>query len=125
MRATSRSRSPAPSDRASTDRFDHYTEVYRSPLEGLALERLSDFDSQLSKFALGRREVISWKSTDGTPIEGVLVKPRDFDPSKKYPLLFKIHGGPTGVDAQQKLTGADRRYYAMERFVAKGALVPW
>jgi dipeptidyl aminopeptidase/acylaminoacyl peptidase len=105
------------------DRFDRFTEVYRSPLGELTLERVSDFDSQLSKFTLGRREVISWKSTDGTPIEGVLVKPHDFDRSKKYPLLFKIHGGPTGVDAQQKLTSADRRYYAMERFVAKGALV--
>jgi dipeptidyl aminopeptidase/acylaminoacyl peptidase len=105
------------------DRFDRFTEVYRSPLDRLALERVSDFDSQLSKFTLGRREVISWKSTDGTTIEGVLVKPHDFDPSKKYPLLFKIHGGPTGVDAQQRLTSADRRYYAMERFAAKGALV--
>ncbi len=105
------------------DRFDRYTEVYRSPLAELALERVSDFDSQLSKFTLSRREVISWKSTDGATIEGVLVKPRDFDATKKYPLLFKIHGGPTGVDAQQKLTGADRRYYAMERFAAKGALV--
>ncbi len=115
--------SRAPKAALTADRFDRYTEVYRSPLDGLALERVSDFDSQLSKFTLSRREVISWKSTDGATIEGVLVKPQDFDPSKKYPLLFKIHGGPTGVDAQQKLTGADRRYYAMERFAAKGALV--
>ena len=113
----------APKAAFTADRFDRYTEVYRSPVGALALERVSDFDSQLSKFTLSRREVISWKSTDGTPIEGVLVKPHDFDPSKKYPLLFKIHGGPTGVDAQQKLTSADRRYYAMERFAAKGALV--
>jgi dipeptidyl aminopeptidase/acylaminoacyl peptidase len=105
------------------DRFDRYTEVYRSPLEGFALDRVTDFDSQLSKFTLSRREVVTWTSKDGVSIEGVLVKPRDFDPSKKYPLLFKIHGGPTGVDARQKITSADRRYYAMERFAAKGALV--
>jgi dipeptidyl aminopeptidase/acylaminoacyl peptidase len=113
----------APKAALTADRFDRYTEVYRSPLSELALERVTDFDSQLSRFTLGRREVISWKSTDGTTIEGVLVKPHDFDPSKKYPLLFKIHGGPTGVDARQKITSADRRYYAMERFAAKGALV--
>jgi dipeptidyl aminopeptidase/acylaminoacyl peptidase len=113
----------APEVAVTADRFDRYTEVYRSPLGELALDRVSDFDTQLSKFTLSRREVITWKSTDGAPIEGVLVKPHDFDPSKKYPLLFKIHGGPTGVDAQQKITGADRRYYAMERFAAKGALV--
>jgi dipeptidyl aminopeptidase/acylaminoacyl peptidase len=113
----------APKVALTADRFDRFTEVYRSPLAPLALERVSDFDSQLSNLTLGRREVISWKSTDGTPIEGVLVKPSDFDPSKKYPLLFKIHGGPTGVDARQKLPSADRRYYPIERLVAKGALV--
>jgi hypothetical protein len=40
------------------DRFDRFTEVY-ARLDRLALERVSDFDSQLSKFTLGRREVIS------------------------------------------------------------------
>jgi dipeptidyl aminopeptidase/acylaminoacyl peptidase len=69
---------------------------------------------------LARREVIQWKSTDGTIIEGVLIKPADFDASKKYPLLVVIHGGPTGVD--QPVVGPDR-YYPIERFVAKGALV--
>ncbi|HJS75102.1 MAG TPA: S9 family peptidase [Vicinamibacteria bacterium] len=113
----------APEVVVTADRFDRYTEVYRSPLGELALERVTDFDAQLSKFTLSRREVVSWKSKDGASIEGVLVKPHDFDPSRKYPLLFKIHGGPTGVDAQQKITSADRRYYAMERFAAKGALV--
>jgi dipeptidyl aminopeptidase/acylaminoacyl peptidase len=113
----------APTAAFTADRFDRYSEVYRSPLGELDFSRVSDFDAQLSKFTLSRREVISWRSTDGTLIEGVLVKPSDFDASKKYPLLFKIHGGPTGVDAKQKLTSADRRYYAMERLAAKGALV--
>jgi dipeptidyl aminopeptidase/acylaminoacyl peptidase len=113
----------SPEVTVTADRFDRYTEVYRSPLESLALEPVTDFDSQLSKFTLSRREVITWTSKDGVSIEGVLVKPHDFDPAKKYPLLFKIHGGPTGVDGQQKITSADRRYYAMERFAAKGALV--
>jgi dipeptidyl aminopeptidase/acylaminoacyl peptidase len=105
------------------DRFDRFTEVYRSAIEPFSLERVTDFDGELSGFTLSQREVVRWKSTDGTEIEGVLAKPRDFDPSKKYPLLFKIHGGPTGVDTQQKLPGSGRRYYPVERFVARGALV--
>ncbi|MGB5554202.1 MAG: S9 family peptidase [Flavobacteriaceae bacterium] len=40
-------------------------------------------------------EKINYKSTDGTPIEGFVVKPIDFDPSKKYPTILWIHGGPT------------------------------
>lgn len=40
-------------------------------------------------------EKINFKSTDGTPIDGFVVKPIDFDASKKYPTILWIHGGPT------------------------------
>ena len=39
-------------------------------------------------------EIISFESFDGTKIFGLLTKPHDFDPNKKYPLLIRIHGGP-------------------------------
>jgi len=99
---------------------NQYAEVYSSnvaPWEGKKLTTMGD---QLKGFTLARREVISWKSADGTAIEGVLYTPTDFSMKKKYPLLVVIHGGPTGVD--QPIVSADR-YYPVERFVAKGALV--
>ena len=99
---------------------NQYAEIYSSkvaPWEGKKLTAMGD---QLKGFTLARREVISWKSADGTTIEGVVYKPANFDPNKKYPLLVVIHGGPTGVD--QPIVNADR-YYPTERFVAKGALV--
>jgi dipeptidyl aminopeptidase/acylaminoacyl peptidase len=99
---------------------NQYAEIYSSkvaPWEGKKLTAMGD---QLKGFALAHREVISWKSADGTTIEGVVYKPANFDPGEKYPLLVVIHGGPTGVD--QPIVNADR-YYAIERFVAKGALV--
>ncbi|MGQ0515436.1 alpha/beta hydrolase family protein, partial [Bacillus sp. D-CC] len=40
------------------------------------------------------REIISWQSSDGLKIEGVLSRPVEFDSNKKYPLLVVIHGGP-------------------------------
>src|SRR4029450_11504558 len=75
---------------------------------------------QLKDFKLATREVIQWKSTDGTPIEGVLIKPAGFAAAKKYPLWGVIHGGPTGVDTPV-LRGD--RYYPLEMFAAKGALI--
>lgn len=75
---------------------------------------------QLGAFTTAHREVVRWKSGDGTEIEGVLYKPADFDAHKKYPLLVVIHGGPTGID--MPVLNADR-YYPIERFVARGALV--
>jgi len=46
--------------------------------------------------------------------------PADFDATRKYPLLVVIHGGPTGVD---RPTMSDDRYYPVERFAAKGAVI--
>jgi dipeptidyl aminopeptidase/acylaminoacyl peptidase len=66
------------------------------------------------------REVIRWKSADGTIIEGVLQKPADYDPARRYPLMVIIHGGPTGIDLPDVKPD---RYYPAEWFVARGALV--
>ncbi|MGD8277102.1 MAG: S9 family peptidase [Gemmatimonadota bacterium] len=43
---------------------------------------------------LGAVEEIRYTSVDALPIQGWIVKPPDFDPSKKYPLMLSIHGGP-------------------------------
>lgn len=99
---------------------NEYPEIFATDVAPWQPRKLTTLGDQLKSFKLARREVISWKSTDGTPIEGVLLKPHDFDSKKKYPLLVVIHGGPTGVD--QPVLNADR-YYPLERFVAKGALI--
>jgi dipeptidyl aminopeptidase/acylaminoacyl peptidase len=99
---------------------NRYGEIYSTDLPATSPVKLTNAGSQLSGFDLAKREVIHWKSGDGTPIEGILYKPADFDPSRKYPLLVVIHGGPTGIDVPAIY--ADR-YYPIERFIAKGALV--
>jgi dipeptidyl aminopeptidase/acylaminoacyl peptidase len=99
---------------------NQFAEIYASDLPATAPLKLTHAGEQLTGFDVSRREVIHWKSGDGTPIEGVLYKPADFDPAKKYPLLVVIHGGPTGIDTPA--IGPDR-YYPIERFMAKGALV--
>jgi dipeptidyl aminopeptidase/acylaminoacyl peptidase len=97
-----------------------FSEVYVSSVQPFAPKQMTSFADQLKEFKLATRELIEWKSGDGAPIEGVLFKPADFDASKKYPLLVVIHGGPTGISLPN--VAADR-YYPIERFVARGALV--
>ena len=58
---------------------------------------------QIDDWELGTSEIVSWKSKDGTLIEGVLHKPHSFDADRKYPLLVVIHGGPTGIDIRNGL----------------------
>jgi dipeptidyl aminopeptidase/acylaminoacyl peptidase len=97
-----------------------YPEVYVSTVKPFQPKRITSMSDQLKDFRLATREVIQWKSTDGTSIDGILIKPAGFDPSKKYPLLVVIHGGPTGVDTP--VIRGDR-YYPIEMFAAKGALI--
>ncbi len=95
-------------------------EIYVASTSSGAPVQVTHVGDAMKPFTLARREVVRWKSGDGAAIEGILYKPADFDAKKKYPLLVVIHGGPTGVD--QPVVNPDR-YYPIEQFVLKGALV--
>ncbi|MEO6597358.1 MAG: S9 family peptidase [Planctomycetota bacterium] len=51
-------------------------------------------DDVLHGKQLGATEELSWKGKDDLEVQGWLVKPPDFDASKRYPLILQIHGGP-------------------------------
>jgi dipeptidyl aminopeptidase/acylaminoacyl peptidase len=99
---------------------NEYAEIFASALPAETPIQITHAGEQEAQFTLAKREVVRWKSGDGTEIEGVLYKPADFTPTKKYPLLVVIHGGPTGID--MPMVNPDR-YYPIERFVSRGALV--
>ena len=63
---------------------------------GKPVVRLTDLNEDLLAVrGLGKVEEIRYKSSyDQRDIQGWLVYPPNFDPSKKYPLLLEIHGGP-------------------------------
>ncbi len=54
-------------------------------------------DDVLAGKELAQTEEIWYKSKDGLRIQGWIVKPPGFDPSKKYPLMLEIHGGPQSM----------------------------
>jgi acylaminoacyl-peptidase len=65
---------------------------------------------------LGAVEEITYPSShDGRPIHGWIVKPPDFDPSKKYPLVLEIHGGPFANYGDRFAT--DMQLYAAAGYV--------
>ena len=51
----------------------------------------------LTEVELGEVEEIWYGSVDDFRVHGWIVKPPDFDPSKSYPLILRIHGGPHGM----------------------------
>ena len=64
-------------------------------LDGTTLRPLShQNDEWLARTKLGDVEPITFKSRDGTAINGFTVKPPDAVPGKRYPTILRIHGGP-------------------------------
>lgn len=59
--------------------------------------QLTNVNPQIQNLSLGEQKEISYRSTDGKEVGGVLILPVDYQPGKKYPLLVSIHGGPAGA----------------------------
>ena len=99
---------------------DDLNEIYVSKYPLKNIKKITKQSKQLDGLPTMQSEVISWNSQDGAEIEGVLFKPHDYDPNKKYPLLVTIHGGPTGIS----IPGPQRTsIYPVTDWVNKGALV--
>ena len=59
------------------------------------IKQLTDVNGDvLAGKQLATTEEIWYTSVDGFKVQGWIVKPADFDPKKKYPLMLEIHGGP-------------------------------
>jgi len=68
--------------------------------------------------ALGRTEVITWKSKDGKDIEGLLTYPVGYQNGQRVPLILNVHGGPAGVFQQTFIGG--RGVYPLATFASRG-----
>lgn len=90
---------------------------------GRELLSITNHNDEIAHWDLGTVESIRWTSKDGTEIEGILRKPSDFDPNRKYPLLFNVHGGPHATSANILLEGMDQFYYPLIQFSHKDILV--
>jgi dipeptidyl aminopeptidase/acylaminoacyl peptidase len=85
----------------SASNFEHAPEIYgakpgtvmTSGLEGVM--QLTHFNDNMQP-AWGKSESLSWKS-DGFRVQGWLLFPKDYDQSKKYPLIVEVHGGPAAA----------------------------
>lgn len=99
-----------------------FPEVYVAREMNIAQgRRLTRFSDQIAGWQIGNREMVSWKSTDGTEITGVLHKPADFQPGRKYPLLVVIHGGPTAISRPARVAGSGP--YPIEQWLGRGAMI--
>jgi dipeptidyl aminopeptidase/acylaminoacyl peptidase len=55
------------------------------------LRKVTDANPQKATLLWGTSELIRFRNTDGVPLSGILMKPENFDPKKKYPMIVYIY----------------------------------
>lgn len=91
---------------------------------GKTLKVLEDnkaLKDRLATFALGKKEFFTFPTVDGTVLNGYLIKPADFDPNKKYPVLMYVYGGPGSQNVLNSWGGT--RDFWHQHLAAEGYLV--
>ncbi|HWP83505.1 MAG TPA: S9 family peptidase [Bacteroidota bacterium] len=93
-------------------------DVYVSSAKRFQPRKLTNVNADFPRLAMGKTEVITWKSRDGREIEGLLTYPVNYVKGRRYPLILNIHGGPAGVFTQG-FTAAGATY-PLQAFAQEG-----
>ncbi|HEX7332326.1 MAG TPA: prolyl oligopeptidase family serine peptidase [Pyrinomonadaceae bacterium] len=72
-------------------RFDQFSDIWMTNSTFREMKRVSNGDAQRAAFSWGTGELVKFKNTDGVPLKGLLLKPDNFDPRKKYPMIVYIY----------------------------------
>ena len=76
-------------------RRTHPDEVYLLPPGAAAPQRITHYNDAIAHLDLGRPVRLVWRGPGGRLEDGVLTYPPGYIRGKKYPLVLRIHGGPT------------------------------
>ncbi|MCZ7555683.1 MAG: S9 family peptidase [Bacteroidia bacterium] len=82
-------------------------------LRSLGAVDMAVFDS----YAWSKKELFTVTTADGLTLDASMIKPPDFDPSKKYPVFFDVYGGPGTQAVYNSWPGTMQQWYANEGFI--------
>jgi dipeptidyl aminopeptidase/acylaminoacyl peptidase len=103
--------------------YEAFPEVHISDLKFAGMKKISNTNPQQSQYNWGTVELIEWTSFDRQTLQGLLYKPENFDPSKKYPMVVYFYerssDGLHGYSAPAPSASTINRTYA----VSNGYLV--
>lgn len=85
------------------------------------LENNGALIKKMQEFNLSKKELFMFKTTEGTELNAWMVKPPNFDPSKKYPVFLTFYGGPGRNMVNNSFDGAG--YFWHQMLAQKGYIV--
>jgi dienelactone hydrolase len=71
--------------------FNAYPDYFVTGADFREFKRVTDANPKTREFVWGKAELVRYKSSDGIELAGVLIKPENFEPHRKYPMLVYIY----------------------------------
>lgn len=71
--------------------FQEFPNLWVTDTDLQRLTRISDANPQQAEYLWGTEELVTWLSNDGVPLQGVLLKPENFDSTQKYPMIVYFY----------------------------------
>jgi acetyl esterase/lipase len=71
--------------------FVDYPDLYKTQNDFKEIKIISHINPQQSNYLWGRVELVKWNATDGTPLDGLLFKPANFDSTAQYPMIVYFY----------------------------------
>ncbi len=71
--------------------FEEFPDIWVSDFDFKSVQEVTDVNPRLKEFLWGTPELLEWKALDGTRLQGVVIKPENFDSTKRYPVLVYFY----------------------------------
>lgn len=104
-------------------RFETGVNVWFTADKFATEKQLSDINPQQREYNWGTAELFSWKTADGIDAEGILYKPEDFDPNKKYPVMIYFYEKNSENLYMPRVPAPSRSTVNIPMFVSNGYVV--
>lgn len=103
--------------------FQEFPDLRTSDASFKKVTVLSDANTQQNNYNWGTIELINWTSLDGKELNGMLVKPEDFDPNKKYPLLVNFYERSSDGLHRHRIPRAERSSINYSFYTSRGYVI--
>lgn len=103
--------------------FRQCPDLWSSDLRFETVSRISDINPQQEEYSWGTAELVHWKAADGQELDGILMKPDGFDPSKKYPMMVYFYERNSDNLHRYYTPAAGRSIICHSFYVSRGYLV--
>ena len=103
--------------------FQNFPDIFASDVTFHTITKISDANPQQKEYAWGTVELVDYKAFDGTPLQGLLYKPENFDVTKKYPMMVYFYEKNTDNLHTHYTPSPIRSYINYPYFTSNGYVV--